>query len=207
MNDAISGWNDWASVLTKVENEWNDMNLCELHGFVSAIVTICHAPNSQEWQLLFENAFIAQMPEDLLTLITEEAEDIHELLKDTDDAYEYQPLLPDESHALIERLTGLVSWGNGFLSGYAVTATVPRKDEEELLLNLQQLARLKLSQDDLDEAEAEEEGSTEAQFEELLEFARIVPVSMSSMGEFKQVTKLPIIAGLPQERNSELKPN
>lgn len=197
MNDAISGWNDWSAVMTAVADEWSDMNICELQGFITAVVAVCKAPSESEWQLLFENSFIPELPEKLLDLVVEEGEDVHDMLQDKDDAYEYQPLLPDDTHAMVERLTGVASWANGFLTGYGITSSVPRPDEEELLRSLQRLARLKVSQEELDEAEEEAEGSTEQDYEELLEFARIVPVSISSMGEFKDVTKLPIIAGLP----------
>lgn len=201
MNDAISGWNDWSAVMTAVADEWSDMNICELHGFITAVVTVCKAPDETVWQLLFENAFIPALPEKLLMLVTEEAEDVHDQLQDTDDAYEYQPLLPDDTHDLVERITGIASWANGFLTGYGITSAVPRPDEEELLLNLQRVARLKVSHEELEEAEAEDEGSTDAQYEELLEFVRIVPVSLSSMGDFKEVAKLPIIAGVPVQAN------
>lgn len=199
MNDAISGWNDWSAVMSAVADEWSDMNICELQGFITAVVTICKAPSEDEWKLLFENAFVPELPETLLNLVVEEGEDVHDQLQDTDDAYEYQPLLPDDTHDMVERITGIASWANGFLTGYGITSTTPRPDEEELLISLQRLGRLKLTYEELEEAEAEDEGSTEAQYEELLEFARIVPVSMSSMGEFKEVTKLPIIAGLAMQ--------
>ena len=183
--------------MTAISNEWNDMNICELHGFIIAVVSVCYAPSEQEWQVLFENAFVPALPTSLLTLVTEEAEDIHALLQDKDDAYTYQPLLPDDSHAMIEQVTGISSWANGFLPGYAITSTVPRPDEKELLISLQSLARLKMTQEELDEVEADTQGGNAADYEELLEFARIVPVSISSIGKFTKVTSLPIIAGLP----------
>lgn len=203
MNDAISGWNDWADVMTSCENEWEEMNICELQGLITAVVAICEAPTEKEWQLLFENAFIPLPPERLLQLIIEEGDDVHDQFKDKEDAYEYHPLLPDESHDIIERLTGIASWANGFLTGYGITCVTPRKDEEELLLSLQKLARLDINAEEIALAEEEDEGSTEADYIELVEFARMVPVSMSSMGDFKKVTKLPIIAGLPMQTKTD----
>lgn len=198
MNDAISGFNDWAEALTQAYNDWHEMSLSELHGFATGLCCVVAAPTADEWQQVFEGGFVAPMPDALLEFFTEEAADIHEQLKDTDDAYEFEPLLPDESHALVQRINALAAWADGFLTGFGLTGVSPRADEVELLKNLQKLGRLKTEEDDslLLEELADEDTDSDNDFEELLEFARIVPVSMSSKGKFRQVSQLPIVAGL-----------
>lgn len=198
VDDAISGFNDWTEALKAAYNTWHDMSLSELHGFATGVCCVVNAPTESEWQNIFTNGFVAPMPKELLAFFTEEAADIHEQLKDIDDAYEFEPLLPDESHALIKRINALATWADGFLTGYGLTGSTPQPDEVELLKNLQKLGRLKSEEEDsvlLDEL-ADNDSDSNDDFEELLEFARIVPVSLSSKGKFRSVSQLPIIAGL-----------
>ena len=40
MNDDISGWNDWE----KAFENWTDVTISELHGLMTGLMTVCHAP-------------------------------------------------------------------------------------------------------------------------------------------------------------------
>lgn len=185
MNDNISGWNDWSAAFA----DWTDISISELHGIMTGIMTVCHAPDVQGWQTVLAELSFSEPDTAALTLLTEEAEDTSFQLKDKDDAYAYTPLVPDDEHDLYERVLALKHWSSGFLTGFGVTSTALSIDENEMLADLSKIASIRIDPDD------EFDGGEEA-YLQLYEFARMIPVSLS-VRKRKQVMELPLIAGLP----------
>lgn len=185
MNDNISGWNDWSAAFA----DWTDITISELHGIMTGIMTVCHAPDTQGWQTVLTELSFSEPDTAALTLLTEEAEDTSFQLKDKDDAYAYTPLVPDDEHDLYERVLALKHWASGFLTGFGVTSTALSSDENEMLADLSKIASIRIDPDD------EFEGGEEA-YLQLYEFARMIPVSLS-VRKRKHVMELPLIAGLP----------
>ena len=185
MNDNISGWNDWSAAFA----DWTDISISELHGIMTGIMTVCHAPDVQGWQTVLAELSFSEPDTAALTLLTEEAEDTSFQLKDKDDAYAYTPLVPDDEHDLYERVLALKHWSSGFLTGFGVTSTALSSDENEMLADLSKIASIRIDPDD------EFDGGEEA-YLQLYEFARMIPVSLS-VRKRKQVMELPLIAGLP----------
>ena len=185
MNDNISGWNDWSVAF----EHWTDISISELHGLMTGIMTVCHAPDEAGWQTVLSELSLSEPEAAALTLLTEEAEDTSFQLKDKDDAYAYTPLVPDDEHDLYERVLALKQWAGGFLTGFGVTSSALSDDENEMLADLSKIASIRIEPDD------EFEGGEEA-YLHLYEFARMIPVRLSTRKR-KKVQELPLIAGLP----------
>ncbi|WP_227431036.1 UPF0149 family protein [Psychrobacter sp. I-STPA6b] len=185
MNDNISGWNDWSSAFA----DWTDISISELHGLMTGIMTVCHAPDMAGWQALFSELSLSEPDESALTLLTEEAEDTSFQLKDKDDAYAYTPLVPDDEHDLYERVLALKNWSSGFMTGFGMTSSTLSSEENEMLADLSKIASIRINPDD------EFDGGEEA-YLHLYEFARMIPVSLATR-QRKHVKELPLIAGLP----------
>ena len=184
MNDNISGWNTW---LTAFE-EWNDVTISELHGFMTGLMTACDAPDEDGWATVLEELSFAPLPEPALTLLTEEAEDTVFQLKDKDDAYAFAPLVPDDEHDLYERVMALKQWANGFMTGFGITDCRLTSEENEMLTDLAKIGAIRL------EDEEDFEGGEES-YLHIYEFARMVPVSFATRKR-KPVKDIALIAGL-----------
>lgn len=199
MDDYISGWNDWHEALT----DWQDVSLSELHGLVTGILTVCEPPSAAEWQALLTELSFTELDAKALQLLSEEAEDLGATLTDSEDSYQFMPLVPDDEHPLYERLQALSDWANGFMTGFGVTDSALRPEETALFNDLAKIGALKV--DELDESlqgnagdEINPEG--EVEYMELLEFVRMVPVSVVQGRLRKSVSKLPLIAGFAMNR-------
>lgn len=185
MNDDISGWNDWTSAFA----DWTDVSISELHGLMTGLMTVCHAPaKTEDWEALLSELSFAIPSEEALTLLAEEAEDTSFQLKDKDDAYQYSPLLPDDEHDLYERVMALKQWANGFMTGFGVTDCSLTAEENVILADLAKIGSIRIAPDD------EFEGGEES-YLYLYEFARMVPVSLATRKR-KTMMELPLIAGL-----------
>lgn len=184
MNDNISGWNDWQQAI----EDWSDVSISELHGLMSGLMTACNAPSEDVWAQVLEELSFAPLPEAALTLLTEEAEDTVFQLKDQDDAYAFSPLVPDDEHDLLERIVALKQWSNGFMTGFGVSDCRISADENEMLSDLAKIGAIRIEDED------DFEGGEES-YLQLFEFARLVPVSLSTRKR-KAVKELPLIAGL-----------
>ncbi len=184
MNDNISGWNTW---LTAFE-EWNDVTISELHGFMTGLMIACDAPDEQGWATVLDELSFAPLPEPALTLLTEEAEDTVFQLKDKDDAYAFAPLVPDDEHDLYERVMALKQWANGFMTGFGITDCRLTVEENEMLTDLAKIGAIRL------EDEEDFEGGEES-YLHIYEFARMVPVSFATRKR-KPVKDIALIAGL-----------
>ncbi|MFW2178369.1 MULTISPECIES: UPF0149 family protein [unclassified Moraxella] len=190
MNDYISGWQDWVEAF----DDWHDVSISELHGLVSGVVSVCDAPNAQTWQALLTELSFTELEPKALQLLEEEAEDLVATLTDEQDSYQFMPLLPDDDHPLHERLTALKNWANGFMTGFGVTNSDLRPEEHGLFNDLVKVGALAV--DEFDEAlQGSDNPEGEVEYMELLEFVRMIPVSVAQGRVRKSVAKLPLLAG------------
>ena len=195
MDDYISGWQDW----TQAFEDWHDVTISELHGLLSGVLSVCDAPTEQQWQLLLTELSFTELEPKALEIVTEEGEDMVAVLTDDADSYQFMPLLPDDDHPLYERLMALKNWANGFLTGFGVTDSALRPEENNLFNDLAKIGALRV--DAYDEAlQGTDNAEGEVEYMELLEFVRMIPVSVSQGRVRKSVAKLPLIAGFALNR-------
>lgn len=183
-SDFLSGWDDWQAAF----QDWNDISISELHGIMTGVMTLCNATDIDGWRCLLEELSFELPSDEALELLTEYAEDVSFALKDKDDAYGYEPLVPDDEHALTERVLALKDWAGGFITGIGVANVQLSKEENELIGDLMQIAAIRLSD------EEDFEGGEEMWLH-LFEFARMVPVHLA-VKKRQEVKNLPIIKGL-----------
>lgn len=185
MNDNLSGWNDWSETFAS----WSDVSISELHGLMTALMTACDVPDEETWSAVLSELSFTQLEDPALRLLAEEAEDVSFQLKDKDDAYGYEPLVPDDEHELYERVLALKNWASGFITGIGIAEISLSEQEIETLGDLAKIAAIRIFPED------EFEGGEES-YLHLYEFARFVPVSFSARKR-KAVSSLSLIAGLP----------
>ncbi|KAB0625941.1 UPF0149 family protein [Acinetobacter gandensis] len=172
MQDDISGWSDWSHNFSKIEEISSPS---ELHGLLTGIVCVSQPPSREEWQQILATLDVPELNEEALALLTEEAEDVAHSL--SDDELDYLPLLPDDEHLLPERVEALADWCAGVVLGFGLASGHLRANEQELIEHLQDVAAVEFEDSDNDE-----EG--EESYQELYEFVRLIPVSLS-MGRTK----------------------
>lgn len=188
MSDFLSGWQDWQTAF----QDWHDVSISELHGLMSAIMTACQPTDTDGWTLILQELSFDVPNLEALTLLSEYAEDVSFMLKDNDDAYGYEPLVPDDEHELSERFLALKDWAGGFITGLGVAEVVLSADESEQVADLAKIASIR--PDENDEFDGDEEG-----YLHLFEFARMVPVLLFRKNR-KNIKELSIIKGLSPER-------
>ncbi|MFA9485737.1 MULTISPECIES: UPF0149 family protein [unclassified Moraxella] len=184
MSDFLSGFDDWMEAFA----DWTDVSISELHGIMTGVMTVCHATDEEGWARLLEELSFAPPNEKALALLTEYAEDVSFALKDKDDAYGYEPLVPDDEHDLAKRVLALKDWAGGYITGIGVAGVSLSAEEREIIKDLSQIAAIRL-----DDEESFEGG--EEMWLHLFEFARMVPVSLA-VRKRVDVMSLPIIKGL-----------
>ncbi|MDQ9010565.1 UPF0149 family protein [Acinetobacter gerneri] len=167
MQDDISGWSDWSQNFDGIEEISSPS---ELHGLLTGIVCVTEAPTRDEWLQILSTLNIPKMDDDALALLTEEGEDVAHALND--DELDYLPMLPDDEHFLVERVQALADWCAGVVLGFGLASGHLRNDEQELIEHLQDVASV-----EFDESDNDEEG--EMSYQELFEFVRLIPVSLS----------------------------
>lgn len=168
MQDDISGWNDWNGAFRAIP-ELNSPS--ELHGLMTGMLCVAQAPTSEQWQAVLAQLGFQPLEEQPLQLLTEEAEDLAHALADA--TLDYMPLLPDDEHPLSERATALGDWCSGLLLGFGLAGGAVRRDEAELLADVQQIATISFEEEDDDE-----EG--EISYADLVEFVRLIPLSLAT---------------------------
>ncbi|TWV83065.1 UPF0149 family protein [Moraxella sp. VT-16-12] len=188
MSDFLSGWQDWQTAF----QDWHDVSISELHGLMSAIMTACQPTDTDGWTLILQELSFDVPNLEALTLLSEYAEDVSFMLKDNDDAYGYEPLVPDDEHELSERFLALKDWAGGFITGLGVAEVALSADENEQVADLAKIASIR--PDENDEFDGDEEG-----YLHLFEFARMVPVLLFRKNR-KNIKELSIIKGLSPER-------
>ena len=172
MQDDISGWSDWNQNFSEIEEISSPS---ELHGLLTGIVCVTQAPTREEWLQILETLEVAELNEEALSVLADEAEDISHAL--SEDELDYLPILPDDEHSLSERVQALADWCAGVVLGFGLASGHLRADEQELIEHLQDVASV-----EFDESDDDEEG--EESYQELYEFVRLIPVSLS-MGRKK----------------------
>ena len=172
MQDDISGWSDWNQNFDEIEEISSPS---ELHGLLTGIVCVTESPNREEWLQILSTLDVPTLDENAVNMLAEEAEDIAHSL--SEDELDYLPMLPDDSHTLSERVQALADWCAGVVLGFGLASGRIRAEEEELIESLQDVASVEFDEDDNDE-----EG--EESYQELYEFVRLIPVSLS-MGRKK----------------------
>lgn len=188
MHDDFSGFSQWQTALS----DWHDISISELHGLITAMMTVCLPAKEEEWALVFDELSLQRPNEKALELISQYAEDISFELKDQDDAYAFTPLVPDDEHDLSERFLALKNWAGGFITGLGISEINLSKEEHAHIADLAKIASIR--PDDNDEFDGDEE-----EYLYLFEFARLIPVSLYRKNR-KKIKELSIIKGLALDR-------
>lgn len=167
MQDDISGWNEWNQNFEGIEEISSPS---ELHGLLTGIVCVTEAPTRDEWLQILATLNVPTLDDQALSVLSDEAEDVAHAL--AEDELDYLPMLPDSEHLLQERVQALADWCAGVVLGFGLASGHIRSDEVELIEHLQDVAAV-----EFDESDNDEEG--EMGYEELYEFVRLIPVSLS----------------------------
>ena len=167
MQDDISGWNDWNTHFDGIEEISSPS---ELHGLLTGIVCVTQAPTSEQWSQILNTLNVLPLSVEALESLTDEADDVANALSDDD--LDYLPMLPDDNHGLAERVQALADWCAGVVLGFGLASGNIRAEEQELIEHLQDVAAVEFEDSDNDE-----EG--EDSYQELYEFVRLIPVSLS----------------------------
>jgi len=192
MQDDISGWSEWHHNFSKIEEISSPS---ELHGLLTGIVCVTQAPTGDEWQQILATLEIPALEQQVLEVLTDEAEDIAHAL--SEDELDYLPLLPDDEHVLVDRVQALADWCAGVVLGFGLASGHIRPDEMELIEHLQDVAAV-----EFDESDDDEEG--EESYQELYEFVRLIPVSLSLGRKKVEIAETPLLQNIqPQlQKNS-----
>lgn len=188
MSDYFSGFEDW----TKAFEGWTDVSISEVHGLMTAIMTVCKPASQDDWATLLGELSFEALPEEALQILAEYAEDVSFALKDKDDAYAYEPLVPDDEHELSERFLALKDWAGGFITGLGVAEIALSDDEREQIADLAKIASIRPN-------ENEEFDGDEEEYLYLFEFVRMIPVGLFRKN-LKNIKDLAIIKGLAMGR-------
>ncbi|ANF81411.1 hypothetical protein A3K93_03845 [Acinetobacter sp. NCu2D-2] len=181
MQDDISGWTEWHRNFSSIEEISSPS---ELHGLLTGIVCITQAPTREEWQQILETLDIPELDDETLELLTTEAEDVFHSL--SEDELDYLPLLPDDEHLLQDRVQALADWCAGVVLGFGLASGHIRDDEREWIEHLQDVAAVEFEDSDNDD-----EG--EESYQELYEFVRLIPVSLSVGRKKVTVEETPLL--------------
>lgn len=192
MQDDISGWSEWHHNFSKIEEISSPS---ELHGLLTGIVCVTQAPTSEEWQQILATLEIPALDEHILNALSDEAEDVAHAL--SEDELDYLPLLPDDEHVLADRVQALADWCAGVVLGFGLASGHIRQDEMELIEHLQDVAAV-----EFDASDDDEEG--EESYQELYEFVRLIPVSLSLGRKKVEVAETPLLQNIqPQMQKSK----
>ncbi|ENU80436.1 UPF0149 family protein [Acinetobacter sp. ANC 4636] len=181
MQDDISGWSEWERNFSSIEEVSSPS---ELHGLLTGIVCVTQPPNRDEWLQILATLHVPAPNEDALVLLSDEAEDVAHAL--SEDELDYLPLLPDDEHILQERVQALADWCAGVVLGFGLASGHLRQDEMELIEHLQEVAAVEFEDSDNDE-----EG--EISYQELYEFVRLIPVSLSIGRKKVEIAETPLL--------------
>ncbi|TQR72115.1 UPF0149 family protein [Acinetobacter sp. RF14B] len=187
MQDDISGWTEWYRNFSSIEEISSPS---ELHGLLTGIVCVTQAPTNVEWLQILETLDVPELNPEALELLTGEAEDVFHAL--SEDELDYLPLLPDDEHSLAERVQALADWCAGVVLGLGLASGHIRNDEMELIEHLQDVAAVEFEDSDND-AEGEES------YQELYEFVRLIPVSLSLGRKKVAVEETPLLQKFTQK--------
>ena len=191
MQDDISGWSEWHRNFSEIEEISGPS---ELHGLLTGIVCVTQAPTREEWQQILSTLEVNEISDEAIAILAEETEDISHAL--SEDELDYLPLLPDDDHSLAERVQALADWCTGVVLGFGLASGHLRAEEQELIEHLQDVASV-----EFDESDDDDEG--EESYQELYEFVRLIPVSLS-MGRKKiEVAESPLLQLFSKKKSAE----
>ena len=189
MQDDISGWSDWDLNFKGIEEISSPS---ELHGLLTGIVCITQAPTREEWIKILETLEVPELSLEALELLETEGEDVSHAL--SEDELDYLPMLPDDEHALSERVQALADWCAGVVLGFGLASGHIRADEQELIENLQDVAAVEFEESD-DDDEGEES------YQELYEFVRLIPVSLAMGRKKVAIDETPLLQNFPAKKS------
>ncbi|MBJ8445073.1 UPF0149 family protein [Acinetobacter bereziniae] len=181
MQDDISGWSDWNQNFKGIEEISSPS---ELHGLLTGIVCVTEVPTRDEWLQILSTLDVPKLDDEAFAVLSDETEDVSHALAEDD--LDYLPMLPDDEHTLSERVQALADWCAGVVLGFGLASGHIRSDEQELIESLQDVASV-----EFDESDDDEEG--EASYEELYEFVRLIPVSLSVGRKKVPVSESPLL--------------
>ncbi|AYA02504.1 YecA family protein [Acinetobacter sp. WCHAc010034] len=191
MQDDISGWTEWHRNFREIEEISSPS---ELHGLLTGIVCVTQVPTREEWQQILATLEVTEISEEAIAILADETEDIAHAL--SEDELDYLPLLPDDEHSLAERVQALADWCAGVVLGFGLASGHLRAEEQELIEHLQDVASV-----EFEEADDDDEG--EESYQELYEFVRLIPVSLS-MGRKKiEVAESPLLQLFSAKKSGE----
>ena len=191
MQDDISGWNEWEAAFGNIPELTSPS---ELHGVLMGIVAVAQAPTAEEWLQILAQLDVENLSAEALQLLTDEAEDVAAAL--ADDSLDYMPMLPDDQHALIERVQALADWCSGVVLGFGLASGQIRADEAELLEDLQDVAAV-----EFDSSDDDEEG--EASYADLVEFVRLIPVSLATGRKKQALADTALLKNAPAKQQAD----
>ena len=192
MQDDISGWTDWSRFFSGIEEISSPS---ELHGLLTGIVCVTQAPTREEWIQILETLEVSQLEVEALELLESESEDVAHAL--AEDELDYLPMLPDDEHALSERVHALADWCAGVVLGFGLASGHIRADEQELIEHLQDVASV-----EFDESDNDDEG--EESYQELFEFVRLIPVSLSMGRKKVPIDETPLLQNFVKKPASKV---
>ncbi|WP_353143634.1 UPF0149 family protein [Acinetobacter pragensis] len=181
MQDDISGWSEWDRNFSEIEEISSPS---ELHGLLTGIVCVTQVPTREEWQQILATLEVTEISDDAIAILTDETEDIAHAL--SEDELDYLPLLPDDEHSLSERVQALADWCAGVVLGFGLASGHLRAEEQELIEHLQDVASV-----EFDESDDDDDG--EESYQELYEFVRLIPVSLSMGRQKIEVAESPLL--------------
>ncbi|AXQ21709.1 YecA family protein [Acinetobacter wuhouensis] len=181
MQDDISGWSDWKQNFEGIEEISSPS---ELHGLLTGIVCVTEIPTPDEWLQILSTLDVPKLTDQALEILADETEDVSHAL--SEDELDYLPMLPDDEHTLAERVQALADWCAGVVLGFGLASGHIRSDEQELIESLQDVASV-----EFDESDDDEEG--EESYQELYEFVRLIPVSLSMGRKKVAVAESPLL--------------
>ena len=191
MQDDISGWSEWNNNFREIEEISSPS---ELHGLLTGIVCVTTVPTREEWKQILATLEVLEISDEAIAILAGETEDIAHTL--SEDELDYLPLLPDDEHSLSERVRALADWCTGVVLGFGLASGHLRGEEKELIEHLQDVASV-----EFDESDDDEEG--EESYQELYEFVRLIPVSLSMGRQKIEVADSPLLQLFSSKKSAE----
>ena len=191
MQDDISGWSEWNNNFREIEEISSPS---ELHGLLTGIVCVTTVPTREEWKQILATLEVLEISDEAIEILAGETEDIAHTL--SEDELDYLPLLPDDEHSLSERVRALADWCTGVVLGFGLASGHLRGEEKELIEHLQDVASV-----EFDESDDDEEG--EESYQELYEFVRLIPVSLSMGRQKIEVADSPLLQLFSSKKSAE----
>lgn len=162
-----AAWLEWQAAF---DQHTEIMAPAELHGLLTGLMTLTEPIAAADWQQLLTDLGYDPLDDASMRLLTDEGSDIFDEL--SEDAWAFEPLLPDEDQPLSLQAKALADWALGFMLGVGLSGVSLHADEIELIDTLEQIAQL-----DSEAIEGESEQQA-GDLMELQEFVRLAPATL-----------------------------